>query len=132
MSARVILGTWGRAMAADDDVIRVDHRSRSIWRGRSVVRLQPTEFAFVAALLAAGGRFVSHDEMTDILWGDRADGGPLRPILCIRQYIFYARRHLRCLGLSVSVLYGRGAMVEVGRLPIRLTAYSPSSPMVAA
>lgn len=132
MTVRVVLGTWGRLLPRDDDAIRVDFSNATISRGEATIHLQPMQFVFAAIVLARAGQFITYTDLIDGLYGDRADGGPLRPMLIIRQHMHYVRPQLARLGISLRACWGRGAEVRFGHLPSRLTPPSPSVFRVAA
>jgi hypothetical protein len=48
--------------------------------------------AFLNRLRLAAGALVTYAEMTEYLWGDDPEGGPLDPPAIFAQYTFHLRR----------------------------------------
>ena len=60
-------------------VLTVDFAQRRVTLAGRQVHLTPTEYGIVAELAAHAGRVVTHEQLLERVWGDRA-GGSLRPL----------------------------------------------------
>lgn len=106
---RVILGTWWpRRMVWRDDAVRLDASDFTVARSGLIVSLSPTQWRIVAAVLAGGVWWVARSELRDVLWGDRADGGPDCPDSNLGRQMHVARRRLAPLGVFFLGRHGWG------------------------
>jgi len=71
----------------EHDGLVIDLARRSVRRGRTKIRLTPTEWSILHTLVQHGGRPVSHQQIFDAVWG-RAFGNP-------QQYLRVFVTHLR-------------------------------------
>jgi DNA-binding response OmpR family regulator len=60
------------------------------------------------ALYSANGRVVTHEHLTDLLWGDDPNGGPDWPQNVIRAMIHHAKRKMAGTGMSIVCVWGQG------------------------
>ena len=95
LSARVRAALHRSRRAAEEmplevGPLRVDPQRPGVWlRGREI-RLTPTEFRLLLALIRQAGRVVPHDELLRQVWANRS--GKKRDSL--KLYIWYLRRKL--------------------------------------
>lgn len=62
-----------REPTASDAAIAVDLTTQTVTRAGRVVRLTPTEFRLLVALMRQQGSVVSRQELRRLLWGDESD-----------------------------------------------------------
>lgn len=70
--------------------IRIDFGDRRVTRNGQEVRLTPVEWRLLAALVAQGGRLMTHRQIFDAVWG-RAFGNPQQHL---RVHIAHLRRKI--------------------------------------
>jgi DNA-binding response OmpR family regulator len=73
---------------------------------RKSTKLQPQEQELLDALTERRGRFVSHEDLVDRLWGDDEDGGPCTANNVIRQRVWGIRRKMPSLKIESRIKYG--------------------------
>ena len=93
---------------ARPDAVVLSTTSRTISRGRIVVKPGPVQFEGIYAILAARGRPVCGSELAGFIWGDREDGGPDYADGNLGTMIRHFRRKLLPLGVGVQAGYGSG------------------------
>ena len=75
-------------MTFEIDGLTVDWSKREVRRGTTRIRLTPTEFSILRALVVGAGRPVSHRQIFDAVWG-REYGNPQQ---YLRVYVTHLRR----------------------------------------
>lgn len=70
-------------------------------RGRKILRK-----------LIDSGRPVTFDELFSLIWGHRADGGPLDPDNIVTIEVHHLRKNLKP-GVRIRSQYGRGYVLEL-------------------
>lgn len=109
------------------DGLVVDRERRTLRQGDVCVsfRQAPIQWAMIQALLLRG--VLTKSQLTEAMWGNDADGGPL----CMRNeidvLIFHSRKRLALVGLRIErTRYGQGVPYHIvrdaGPLAIDLTA----------
>lgn len=90
---RIVLATRAprHAEMADDDLIWLDARRRTISRGGLIVRLGRLQWTLAAALVVRGERWITVAEIAEHLYGDLEDGGPDEATSIIRLMIHRLR-----------------------------------------
>jgi two-component system KDP operon response regulator KdpE len=72
------------------DGLRIDLASRTVTRHGATVRLTPTEWGLLHALVSRGGRTLTHQQLFDAVWG-RSHGDAQQ---YLRVYVAHLRRKL--------------------------------------
>ncbi|WP_027143179.1 winged helix-turn-helix domain-containing protein [Mesorhizobium sp. WSM3626] len=101
------VGDWNR--------IEISLSSREIRRGQVTVGLTPQEFRLASVLVggAASQRCFTISELIDVVFGDRADGGPETADSSIRVRLYNIRQSLASIGIVIPVVYSRGYRAEI-------------------
>lgn len=73
----------------DDEFVHIDHARHRVEALGTAVELTPTEFRMLSAFVANPGRVLGHDQLLDIVWGDR-----IRDRDEVKLYVCYLRRKL--------------------------------------
>jgi hypothetical protein len=92
------------------------HGSYAFARGGAVCRPRPQMAQLLLFLAANPAVYVSVDEVTDALWGDREDGGPLDTVRNLHVLRSLHKRELATLGLRLFSRNLRG--LELVLLPL--------------
>lgn len=117
---RYIAGLFGYSKAhsaatRNTPAIILDIKSRYVFRrvaGRTIeARLAPIEFKILFVLCAAGG-VVSSEQLLELLYGERADGGPIYAATALSVRICRMRRKVAKFGISIEPWYGIGLRVS--------------------
>lgn len=91
---KAVLGRAGRPDNHQDVLehndIRVDQRTRQVWRGESQIRLTPTEFRLLVALMRNHGKVISSEDLVREVWGPQYTG----EIGHVRRYVWHLRQKL--------------------------------------
>ena len=103
MSAHLHCPACGQAVP---DLPRLDDLAAALALSGDVKRL-----FFILA--AARGRFMSQEEIAEILWGDRADGGPDQAANVIGVHIVNLRRRLASWPVSIDAKGSRPRSVRM-------------------
>ncbi len=97
LAARVqaVLNRTGRPSPDQQDFIehgelKVDLRTRQIWRGGKQISLTPTEFKLLATLMNRVGEVLSPEEIVREVWGPQYAG----EIGHVRRYIWHLRKKI--------------------------------------
>lgn len=86
--ARTPLRTWGAVMEIDGLTIDLDRQQ--VKRDGQLVRLSPTEWGLLEALVRHAGRTVTHQQLFDAVW-KREFGNPQQ---YLRVYVTHLRRKI--------------------------------------
>lgn len=89
----------------------IDVTAGRMARDGVLVELKTFMCRFALALVSRSGAIVSRQELTELLWGDREDGGPDRCDLLIRSRWLTVRMALTALGYGSEVHHRRGFRV---------------------
>ncbi len=92
--------------------VALDLLRRTVTTASGSRRFSPARFTVAAALCVRQGGVVSVPELADVLYGDRADGGPLTADRIVWVHISTVRAVLGAIGLRVVTAWGRGWFVE--------------------
>lgn len=84
-------------MAYKFEDIELDERRAAVSRQGRPVKLSPTEFALLHALMRNVGRVMSKEELLDAVWGYRFAGDAN----ILQTYVSYLRRKLGADGASL-------------------------------
>ena len=101
MSVQVSLvrtASLGRRSSADQDRLFVGLDATHLARAGCVVSVTPQIRAIVLALSARPNAIVSIDELVDLVFGERPDGGPEGANQTIRVLLHHARSAFSALG----------------------------------
>ncbi len=97
LSARVqaVLNRTRRPSPEQQDFIehvglKVDLRTRQVWRGEEQIALTPTEFKLLATMINRVGEVLSPEEIVREVWGPQYAG----EIGHVRRYIWHLRRKI--------------------------------------
>lgn len=107
--SNIWVGSWlertmRRTSAAHPGVLLVSITPPLVALDGTVVRLMSCPRYVLLALAAASPGLVSEAELLDLIYGDRADGGPV----ALGVYIVNARAAAAALGLRIENHFGRG------------------------
>ena len=84
----------------DDGFFRVEHNNfYAAWKGE-MLRLTRAEFLIVSRLVRTRERFVSPEELWNVIWG----GGKKYNALSIRVYMYRLRNRFEPLGMEIDNL----------------------------
>lgn len=75
----------------------------NVARGDMLAHLWPSQIGLLAAMAASNGRPLTHGELSDHLYCDRADGGPDDANVIVRRFALAARTRLAALGVRLPV-----------------------------
>ena len=95
------------------DGVRIDLASRTVTRDGTTVRLTPTEWGLLHALVSRGGRTRTHQQLFDAVWG-RSHGDAQQ---YLRVYVAHLRRKLERDPLRPALIVtepGVGYRFELG------------------
>ena len=70
--------------------LKIDLRTRQLWRGNQQIALTPTEFKLLVTLMRRAGEVVSPEELVREVWGPQYAG----EISHVRRYIWHLRRKI--------------------------------------
>jgi DNA-binding response OmpR family regulator len=73
----------------DDEFVHIDHARHRVEVLGVTVELTPTEFRMLSAFAANPSRVLGHDQLLDMVWGDR-----IRDRDEVKLYVCYLRRKL--------------------------------------
>lgn len=125
MLPRVILGAWAhRPDILPAGEVRLNFRQRTVQRGRAIAHMTPATMRLACAFFARPGG-ITMFELVDVLYGERADGGPDDAGRAVRVLLHELRERLRPLGIALRCLGKSAFIVEVdgvervARLPPR-------------
>ena len=74
-----------------------------------LIPMSPQQREIINALAADFGEWISMDSITDTVWGDDPDGGPLSPSDALSVQLNSIRPRLREHGFAVDVRWNRSA-----------------------
>jgi DNA-binding response OmpR family regulator len=94
----VILST--RRLAIEDALV-FDVARNTVWRGPRGVRLSPPRFRLLLILCAPPRRCWRSRELSDALYFDDPDGGPLGAVECVGVHVHHLRSIIAGIGLIV-------------------------------
>ena len=100
-------------------VCQVD--SRTLARDGASVQVPRPVFIFIAAVTAHPGAILCSAELTDLLYGEQADGGPDGPGASIDTLAYRARPALAALGYRLELNPTRGRFVRCCISPTPVT-----------
>lgn len=112
MAARVRLGHWNErsirsASLAEPDALLISiYSERRMARGGLAVRVPPRIALILAALFV--GRRLTIDDLVDLMFGGRADGGPDHADRVVSKEIQTARIVGAMLGIVIDTMHGQG------------------------
>lgn len=102
------LGSYGR-----DGKLYVSVKDNVAWRNGAFIKMQPSQRRVFCAL-AAVRRYVSHNDLFEVLYGGREDGGPECSVNAVGQRVYRLRQICGVLGVRVESSHGWGwRLVEV-------------------
>lgn len=111
MTARVVIGNWGGKASFEPDTVWIDFRARMIGRGLAFEQLSRRPFDLASLLVSAHGGWISKRELSDIMFADDEDGGPLDALdVWLARSV---RPALHRLGIEVTALWGRGLEAKI-------------------
>jgi len=70
--------------------MKIDLRTRQLWRGEQQIALTPTEFKLLITLMRRTGEVVSPDELVREVWGPQYAG----EVSHVRRYIWHLRKKI--------------------------------------
>lgn len=70
--------------------MKVDFRTRQVWRGEELINLTPTEFKLLVTLIRRTGEVVSPEELVREVWGPQYSG----EVGHVRRYIWHLRQKI--------------------------------------
>jgi DNA-binding winged helix-turn-helix (wHTH) protein len=123
MSVQVSLvrtASLGRQSSANQDRLFVGIDAARIARAGCVVSVPPQIRAVILALAARPNAIVSADELIDLVFGDRPDGGPDDASKALKVLLHHARDAFCALGYRLETSGHRGysarpALFNVGQ-----------------
>jgi DNA-binding response OmpR family regulator len=74
----------------DDGFLTIDHAQRTVVAGGRRVELTPLEFSLLTALVRNRNQVLSHDQLLELVWGDRRGSAREQ----VKLYVGYLRRKL--------------------------------------
>ena len=125
MSPNLIILNGGSDVAARSRrepnalVCQVD--SRELARNGTTVKVPRAVFVFIVALAAHPGAILCQAEMTDLLYGAEADGGPDAPGGSFNTLAYRSRPALAALGYRLELNHTRGRYVRCCVSPSAIT-----------
>jgi len=93
--------------------LKIDLRTRQLWRGDQQIALTPTEFKLLVTLMRRAGEVVSPEELVREVWGPQYAG----EISHVRRYIWHLRKKIEPDPDKPSYIHnerGFGYIFEVG------------------
>jgi two-component system KDP operon response regulator KdpE len=70
--------------------LKIDLRTRQLWRGDELIALTPTEFKLLKVLMSRPGEVLSPEEIVRTVWGPQYAG----EVGHVRRYIWHLRRKI--------------------------------------
>lgn len=70
--------------------LKIDLRTRQLWRGDELIALTPTEFKLLKVLMSRPGEVLSQEEIVRTVWGPQYAG----EVGHVRRYIWHLRRKI--------------------------------------
>lgn len=80
----------GKENHIEQGELRVDLRTRQLWRNNEQIALTPTEFRLLATLMRRAGEVVSPEELVREVWGPQYAG----EVGHVRRYIWHLRKKI--------------------------------------
>ena len=96
-------------------------QERILARNGATVRVERAVFVFIVAVAAHPGAMLCSGELTTMLYGDRADGGPEAPSRAIDTLSYRAKPALAALGYRLETDGTRGRFVRCCMSPTPAT-----------
>ncbi len=116
MSPNLILLNGGSDVAArsrrEPNALVCQIDSRELARNGATVQVPRAVFVFIAAVTAHPGAILCSAELTDLIFGDQADGGPDAPGANLDTLAYRARPALAALGYRLEFAPTRGRYVR--------------------
>jgi two-component system KDP operon response regulator KdpE len=88
--ARTVQQTSDAENFIQEGDLKIDLRTRQLWRGDQQIALTPTEFKLLVTLMRRAGEVVSPDKLVREVWGPQYAG----EVSHVRRYIWHLRKKI--------------------------------------